>query len=176
MGGVNNPAAGVQLIRDYVADGLTAGFNFTAIPQNFRHLQVLFQGRGLSAALNTNLFCTLNGDVGANYMFQRLQALSTGVTSTDFVTSTEMSATIVANTAPANVADMVEMVFAGYRTPWQKTALFRGGMRTTDATGGMNFRQYIWYWRNVAAINALNIFTSPGNLAAGSVISLYGLP
>jgi len=175
MGGLSAPRPGKVLIREYVADGLTAGFNFTNIPQSYRHLKVLFNGRGLTAATQTNLFCQINGDVAANYMFQRLQALATAVTSTDFTTSTEMSATICGNTAPANVADMVEMLFADYRGAFQKAALIRGGMQTAAAAGGMNFRQYIWYWKNVAAINALNIITSPGNLAAGSVISLYGL-
>lgn len=160
------------LIQDVMLDIAASSFDFVAIPQTYKHLQLVWQARGTTVAATTACTLLFNGDTGANYDYEVIfgnvntptAALSTADTNLDGFLIPAASATA----GSAGAGDASIPYYAG-TTFWKQIllrevavkeglAIFRGGN-----------------WRSTAAINRITVTVAAGNFAAGSRMTLYGV-
>lgn len=169
----------VTKIAESVLGVVTASVTFSSIPGTYRHLMVVWSGRGDNATASVGLIMQANGDTGANYDSELYQFH--GSSSGPFVlesigTATPTIGDMCAASATASFAGGGVIEIQNYAgTTFMKQATGRSAFKTANATGNVNHEVESWFWRNSAAINALKLFPSAGNFTAGTVLQLYGM-
>lgn len=165
------------LERQVVGVGGVAAVTFSSIDQTYELLEVHLMLRGETAATAVASVCRFNGDTGANYDMQRNTATNGTVAAANAIGQTSFDiASMPAASATAGKASQWKWTIAGYsRTTFHKTVLATGGRwdDNTAATGTIDTR--IALWRSTAAITSISIAASSGDIAEGSVATLYGL-
>jgi hypothetical protein len=170
--GVNRP------LSDSLLAAPAASVVFSSIDQNFRHLRLVVQARGDTAATNVGLLLRFNGDTGANYDRQFFQASGSSSASSESIagTSIEIAAGLLpANTAPASSFGQVIVDIAYYAGANHKTVTVQGATKVNTTTGNFVNSYTAGWWRSTAAITSVTLLTASGNLVAGTVTTLYGL-
>lgn len=177
-GGAGGGGAVTQ-ISDSTLGGSAASFDLTSIPQTYNHLMIVAYLRGDTAAAGVQVLMQVNGDTGATYSSQTVDASAATVTAAESITSTSARAgRAAANTAPANSFTHLDIMLANYAQAsnnkvWRAVASSRetavgGGIVIENCSG-----QY--FSGSIAAITRLTIFPFAGNFVAGSRVTLYGL-
>lgn len=152
-----------------------ATITFSSIPQTYRHLRLVLEGR-LTTAASAALAVRFNGDTGANYDLSRISGASASVSHTGSAAITSGQVGILPNSgSPAGAALGGEVQVLNYAgTTFKKRANFQL-LLPTESTGDT---VYIggFAWRSTAAITSITVLTTNGDtLAAGSHASLYGM-
>jgi hypothetical protein len=169
----------VYKIAEFVLGIVTASVTFSSIPGTYRHLMVVWSGRGDNVSGSVGLIMQANGDTTANYDSELYQFH--GSSSGPFVQETIGTATptigdMAAASATAAFAGGGVIEIENYAgTTFNKQATGRSAFKTANTTGNLNHEVEAWFWRSTAAINALKLFPSAGNLTAGCMFELYGL-
>lgn len=171
--GVFDEAAGtykdtsLELIAETTLTAQAASIDFTSIPTDYRHLQLVSSVKGVNAGA-FGLFLRMNGDAGANYSHQFLQAAGTTVSASATTAASSLTVGVVADTAFNTTTVWLPRYDS---TTQQKPATFHGqtpfSTQYVRSGGGL--------WLSTAAINQLTILSASGNLAVGSTVSLYGM-
>jgi hypothetical protein len=169
-------SSAMSLISESSPTG-TGAVSFTSIPSAFRDLTVVVRGRGAATATSVTVTMTFNGDTGSNYDYERASGSNNSTSSaagTVGATSIDLGG-IAAASATANVADCIRAEIFDYRgTTFQKAALIHQGTKTGTANTNLTCTIKAAWWRNIAAINRVDVTLSSGNFVTGSVVSLYG--
>lgn len=167
--------AGQVLIDQTVLTGAAASITFSAIPQTYSHLLLVFSGRGDAAAASQVGILRFNGDTAANYDWEQLQGLATASAVTQATAATSLKFPLVCSGAPANYPSQQALFIPDYRrtTFYKAAALSYGGVDTP--LSNMFVGNIVGWWRSTAAITSILISPSSGNYVAGTVASLYGL-
>jgi uncharacterized protein YukE len=166
---------GAALIADTVLAADAASIDFANIPQTFRHLQLLVQARGDTAAAAAGLQTQFNGDTAANYDDQYVQSAAAVATAARAAAQTSMRAGVIsANTSVANAASANRIDLPNYAgTTFFKHVLGQSG--DSAGAGLPVLENNASYWRSTAAIVSIKLFPSAGNFRAGSRATLLGL-
>lgn len=170
-------AALVKLAEVVVAAGGAADITFSSISGTYRGLMVDHALRGDGAAAGYNLRAQVNADTTAVYDYQILQGSNTAVSASTGVGQTSwLIGALPAAGATAGIATAGRLVLPDYaRTVWHKAGLSNVSYKTDHAaTVLFTFQISVW-WRSTVAITSIKFYSETGNLAEGSVATLYGL-
>lgn len=174
----NNADSGyARMLADTTLGVASASIDFTSIPQTFAHLMVEMYLRGDTAATTTTYSLRFNADSGANYDVQSLQGAAAVASAAETFAATGVSFTIPAGTATANVLGRTRVDISHYAGSannkiFEAANVYKFGTASSQlavqVVGG--------FWRSNAAINRITLATAAGNFAAGSRVTIYGLP
>jgi len=168
----------IQKIAESVLGVVTASVTFSSIPGTYRHLMIVWAGRGDNATASVGLIMQANTDTAANYdseLYQFHGSVSGPFVQETIATATPTIGDMCAASATANFAGggVIEIHdYAG--TTFNKQATGRSAFKTANTTGNLNHEVEAWFWRSTAAITSLKFFPSAGNFAAGTMLQLYG--
>lgn len=140
----------------------------------YKHLQVRFTSRPISAGYAGTIYCYFNSDTASNYSSHKLYGNGSTVTSSANTSSGSIYAyamniesTSTANAFSANIIDILDFANTNkYKTAKWLTGYTGSGSNQVGLVSGS--------WRNTAAITTVHI-DCDGDLVAGSRISLYGV-
>ncbi|MCL5265215.1 MAG: hypothetical protein M1343_08500 [Chloroflexi bacterium] len=168
----------VKLDEKIASVGGSVSFDFTNIPQTFRHLQVVYAVRGDAAGTLVSLGLRFNGDAGNNYDFEYLIAAAATTTPAEGLALSFINAGgVVAAGAPANLFGMGQILIPNYASTLMEKAADCSEIRKIGtASGNISWTGRGGYWRNIAAISQLTLFATAGSFAESSIATLYGLP
>jgi hypothetical protein len=171
-------AAGLPVL---IATSTPAGVGtvtFASIPNTYRDLQVRVRGAGAAAASFVNVGVQFNGDAGANYDFQENVTNNTTPGGSANVAQTSVAiGYLPAASGVANLGGGAEATIFDYAgSTLFKDVLALKGVRLSGSASGY-FAGMVWgSWRNSNAITSVTVVLSSGAFAAGSTVSLYGIP
>lgn len=151
-----------------------ADITFTGISQSYTDLMVIVSARASAAYPEVAGFIRLgNGsiDSGSNYSSTRLLGTGSSASSarTTNVTRVPWDSIPAASSAAGTFCATVIQINNYSNATTYKTMLIRSNEPNnyTEATVGL--------WRSTSAINQLQIYADAGNLAAGTVVTIYGI-
>jgi len=176
IGGKPVPQFGA-LLNDQELVAAAANFDFTNIPQTYKHLLGIANLRGDTAATTVGQHLRLNNVSSANYYDERVAATAAtpGAGENLAATFAYLGATAAA-TATANLTGKVFILIPDY----QETVRMPGGIYLSfyqiALTSGNVAIVAGGFTLNVAgAINRITLTPSAGNWDIGSRLTLYGL-
>jgi hypothetical protein len=146
----------------------SSSIEFTSIPQTYTSLLVLVSSRATTT--NEVLQIRPNGST-ANGAQKRLLASGAGVSHDG---STTLSLLLNGSGATASTFNTSEVWISNYATSAAVKAMFINSATIRNATTGSLVSGTHW-WSNASAITSLTFIGTSGNLAAGTLISLYGI-
>jgi hypothetical protein len=144
---------------------------FSSIPATYTDLVVVVYGGTTSAP--DNLWLRFNSDSGSNYSFTELVGTGTAATSPGYANFTlaKLSSTIGGGTTVGQ--SYIANIMNYSNTTTFKTMINRANQNDNTYPG---VAAYTNLWRNTAAINTVLLGRDgAGNLAIGTVMSLYGI-
>jgi hypothetical protein len=140
---------------------------------NLRELAVHTQTSnwGAATATDQDLIVRVNSDSGTNYGVTQLNGNGTSAASSRSSNNTRIEiGSVPAANAAASTYGTILVDFMNYsNTTTNKTVL----VRSNDA--GVIVRALVNLWRSTSAITSINILSLAGNLASGTVATLYGI-
>lgn len=160
----------IALIQTIVADGSGFGVSFLNIPQTYTHLEL----RCLTASVSgpSSLALRFNDDSGTSYLYG--YTLNTNGTVTG-LGGTLSSDALCGLTGEAGFFASTRISIPGYSsTTLPKSYVFDSFVATSDVAIS-NIQGGGTYLTGTPAITELDIYDASGEIAAGSVFSLYGL-
>jgi len=159
-----------------VPAGGQATIDFTAIPQTYRHLAVIVRGRGTdTGGFYTTLRAQINGDTGASYDGQRLDASASNGNGTNVAGATSFDlGYFESGSAPAGSQSSNDYELL-YYTDTTLRKQIKGRYNLAQGNAGIWTGIMDGEWRNTAAISRLTLSLATGNFAAGTVATLYGV-
>lgn len=173
----NLPAGGMTKIDEVVLGAAAADITFSAIPATYRHLKVVFSGRGAAASSSRELRVRFNGDAGGNYDRESLRGNDTTAAAFTSAGGTYIGGMEIAgDSAPAGRVGAVSIDIPDYRGTTFHKALLATCFAARGTTGPDLFVFTIGgLWRSTAAITSVTLLLETGNFMAGSVATLYGM-
>lgn len=176
------PASGttpglVKIDETIIAGSSVASITIGSIPGTYRDLEIRITGRGTTAATSVAISLIFNADTGANYGFEQTFFSNTSVGAAGTGSATSMGiASLTGATAPANTPGVIRITVFDYaRTQWFKNALIECYTDRAASAAGQVMETFGGAWRSTAAVTAFTVTPSAGNLAIGTVVSLYGI-
>ena len=176
IGGKPVPQFGA-LLNDQELVAAAASFDFTNIPQTYKHLMLMGNLRGNTAATSVDNYLRINNVSSANYYDERVGAIAASPSAAENIGATvAFAGRSAAATATANLTGKVFILIPDY----QETVRMPGGIY-------LNFYQIALTSGNVViiaggftlnvagAINRITLTPSAGNWDIGSRLTLYGL-
>lgn len=159
-----------------VPAGGQATIDFANIPQTYRHLAVIVRGRGTdTGGFYTTLHAQINGDIGASYDGQRLDASASNGNGTNVAGATSFDlGYFESGGAPAGSQSSNDYELL-YYTDTTLRKQIKGRYNLAQGNAGIWTGIMDGEWRNTAAISRLTLFLAAGNFAAGTVATLYGV-
>lgn len=155
-----------DVIATQTADGTSSTIIFSNIPQYFRDLVLVISGQSVSPV--QDLACYANTDfTDSDYRNWTWNQFGTGR-----VTVPRIGTFPGANVPNAGTAAQIITQFPNYSSnSWRKNAMSENQYEDSN-----NFFRSIleWKWNNTSAITTLTLKISTGNIAAGTVFTLYG--
>lgn len=152
-----------------------ANLDFQNIPSGYRGIRIVCSPRTGTAANTENITFRINNDSGANYdSIMALISHSATLATTEVVAGTSVTlAQIPANTAPASVFGVLEVLIADYdNTSRHKTGLANASSKGANSTGNVKTEQTSFFWRSTAAITRLTLISS-SSFSIGTTIEVY---
>lgn len=169
-------AAGTLVkINETVLGATAASISFTGIPATYSHLRIVVQARGtLGGGGSINFMMRFNNDTAANYMWLLGSLYHTNSVATSEITNATglVVGMIPDGTAPAGRAGTITINIPNYwRTSFQKIVNSAVGIDVTQLISTIGSGR----WNSTAAINRIDFLAQSGSLAAGTIVSLYGI-
>jgi hypothetical protein len=164
---------GKYLIQDILLAATTTNILFSNIPQLYTHLEIIAELRQVVGPTHSQLVAVLNGDSGAQYDWQTLDASGAAVSAASGLAQTFVVCGIVAgSTEDAFVFAGNRITICDYRGPQRKSILGAG-----SKLGSQNvvLRQSGGSYRQGPAITSVLLGSPVGAFAAGSRATLYGI-
>ncbi len=144
----------------------------------YTHLELRWNARGDEAAISSTLGMRFNGDTGANYDSERMQAFGSTATATEGLAATSANigtVTAASGTGAGMSSSGVISILDYLGTVFQKNGIAIAAIHRATSTGNTGQQTLGFAWRNTAAISSITILLSGGNFVAGSKFSLYGV-
>ena len=145
------------------------------LPTKYKHLMFIGSGRTTGAGTANRALCAeFNGDSASNYNEQDIY----GVTTTP--TASRLYANIyfyVGMLAEGGQAAGKAGSFFSVVPHYGNNSLYKSGMLMCTASNGSNYHSILAtsFWNSTDSITRIRLFSSSDSIAAGSVISLYGM-
>lgn len=170
---------GLQLLNAFgPLSGQAASLSFTSIPQTYRALRLVYQGRSsVAGASPPDVKLWFNGNTAAAYADQGFQATATGVSAFEHVAATSIACpALAASGNAATCAGHGEIDVPNYTgTAFAKYCGMLGGTETSFASGGQTVRIGFGVFFSTGAITQIDVAPVSGNWDVGSVAALYGV-
>lgn len=166
-------------LAETVLSGAASSIDFTSIPATFRHLMLVIDTRLTGAVTGAAVGVRFNGDSGANYDMQFLQANNLTVSSGQTLAGTSIAniGSVPGASATAGLSGLIVATIPNYRgTTFQKTIESRNTLKRSTAAADFFVQAFGGWWRSAAAINQITLIPGSGNFDVGTVATLYGLP
>jgi hypothetical protein len=162
-------------IQTLTGNGSVNPLSFQNIPQTYTDLILVIYGRATSANTADQTLAYLNANTGtSNYSGTYFTTNGTSATSSRASSGTYFQFGVHpgGNSTAGNFG--IEILhFMNYtNTTNFKTVLNRSGY---DLNGSGEIYDSVHLWRQTAAINRIDMYTSTNNWATGTVMSLYGI-
>jgi hypothetical protein len=160
-----------------VTPGLSpvASVNFP-IPLGFHHVVMFGKVRTDAAVTNQALVAQFNGDTGANYYWEPLDATNTTVAASGAGASTSIRIGIVPGAnATANIFGGGMVTFPFHADAHYKHALAHWNASTTLLGTGQQIELSGGFWANAAPISSVLVFPSAGGLITDSTLTMWGI-
>lgn len=147
------------------------------VPSGYQRVRVHWRIRSTVAGAGEQLYLRMNNDSAAHYLWQVDQsnnATVNGSASGSAVAQIQIG-TVCGATATANYFSSGEFVVEGIADSTNfatATGIGSAFATTTNSWTGDYSGQYL----QSAIVTSLTLFCATGNIAAGSVISIYGMP
>lgn len=164
----------LQRIGSFTSTGTTGGFVFSNIPQIYRDLMVVTNGRGTRAVSTEVVLYYINGDSSANYSYTLLNGNGSSASS-NRVTG-QGAGVVVGGFTGANATAGVFGASTFHILNYTSNSTFKTtiGRGVADSNGSGDVCLTVGLWRSTAPITQIQVFTYT-NLDAGSTINLYGV-
>lgn len=170
------PDGGLTKIAETLLAASAASIDFTSIPQIYRHLLVVFMGRGSNTAGTWDwVLMQFNADSGSNYDSQELYAAAAVVTAAEGLAGTAGHIGAYIATANAGVGSTAIWIPDYTRTAWLKAAYSLGTQKQSTASGGTQVGVRGVHWRSTAVITQVSLLPASGTWNSGTMATLYGL-
>lgn len=169
-------AGAVTMLFDSTAGGAVASFDITPIAGTYKHLRLVAQLRGDTAATTVGVRLRVNNDSGANYDDQFLAGINATASSGGANGGTSSSlGDVPAASATAGLAGALTLEVPNYAgTTFSTTFVSTTNGFNSQAAAGRNVEVSSGVWRTTSAVTRLTIFPNAGNWVAGSRCTLYG--
>jgi hypothetical protein len=176
-GDITPGTATMLKIAQTVLGSATASITFSSIPGTYESLMLVVHGRGDNASQQVELWLRCNGDTAGNYLTEESAAQGAAHVASELASSKVRLGYLPAATSTASLFGANRLMIPGYsRTVGYKAMLAEGADAHVFTTNGYIRTSSSGWWLNTAAITQLQILLSAGNLIAGTVATLYGLP
>ena len=152
-----------DLISRTTLSSAAASVTLSSITGSYADLICIVSGK--NSASSARIDVQFNSDTATNYSYTRLQGDGTSATS-NRGTST---AYIIIGTLTTSQNTVIAQINNYANSTTYKTSLSR--WNASDGTVGSS----VGLWRNTSAINSIKFSAGADNLAAGTVITLYGI-
>lgn len=150
---------------------------FVSIPQTFRHLRLVFEGRSTGASSPAWIGLRFNDDAAANYDYYQHRVNGSTIASGNGPASTLGFCGLVTGApAPAQHFGVVAVDLFNYvGTTRNKLFIANSWATWGDIATDWWMQRTDGRWRSMAAVNTLAVRGNGVNLAAGSTAWLYGI-
>jgi hypothetical protein len=173
------PGGAMTLLASGVLGSDAASIPLSSISGSYRHLRLMLSLRTTEAVVQSGATIYVNADTtAANYRGQRtaFQNAATIYLQNAGAVATLAQLLAAGASARANSYAAYEIDVYDYASTAQiKTAHARGDLIQADATGNYVTALSSGAWLSTAAITALTVVPTSGDLAAGCTWALYGL-
>lgn len=154
-----------------------ANFDFSGIPQGYKHLRLIGNLRGDTAAATVNALLRLNNVSTANYYSQYVAGNATTASAAESLGAT--SATLVNVSAGTATADTMGKLIVDIPDYTEATRM-PGGMyqiyrTTTIVSAGVAIVSGGFFLNVAGAVTRITLTPAAGNWDTGSRLSLYGI-
>jgi hypothetical protein len=157
----------MKLIESKTLASAAASIEFTSIPQDGTDLVVLISGRSTAAVTGDDLLISLNGST-ANFTNRNLQGNGAAASSN---TQARVVGIPPGTNATSNTFGSFAIYLPNYTSSTNKSISSDSAHENNATTAYQTISALLW--SNTAAITSLAVSTSSGNLAIGSIASLY---
>ena len=164
----------VQLAR-WVSDGSTAGTTFTNIPNTYRDLMIVANGRTTRAVADDHMLIALNTNTSLNYSYTYMRTDGTSLVSARGIDGAFVTAfgCYSGSLAPTGVMGSGTLHLFNYANSSAYKGVLTKGSADLGSSGYMTLSHNL-FKGNTDSINNLYCITY-NNLVAGSSITLYGI-
>lgn len=167
----------LQLIQSTTLTA-TTGSVVVPVPAGYTALQMTWQARTTSVNTNDNMLLRINGDTGANYSWQVMAGLNTGLTTTPGISQTSfLIGTAVGGAGSAGLFGTGHLSITGIAQAatqdMQITGTWYACWSNTAATSqvGTAGGQYA----SAANTSSVTFLPAAGSFASGCTFAVYGL-
>lgn len=169
-------AAGMTLIASVATSSTAADITFSSIPATYKHLRIVMNARGTTAAVVTQMKIQLNGDTAANYDYQYVLGIGGSPSaSASYAAAFGLVGDCVAATGTANSPSLFDILLGAYAgTTFHKEVIVTMGARWGTSGGAQEAGVLTTAWHSTAAVNAVKLFPTAGAFVDGSTADLYG--
>lgn len=144
----------------------TASYTFSSIPSTYTHLILVTSGL---VTTSEYLRCRINSDTGSNYSSTVVEGNGASISSYRYSNLTNLPLQI-SHTLSTTIPNVVTSYFINYaNTTTNKNVM------NVCGRGGGRAEQNVGYWRSTSAISSITVLVETGSLAAGTVMTLYGI-
>jgi hypothetical protein len=160
----------MKLIESKTLASAAASIEFTSIPQTFTDLVLVASLRSTAASTVEQVRININGSA-SNFTKRALQGSGSAVSS--FSGSDSQMGYMASGNDTANTFGNLSIYFPNYTGSTFKSI----SADTTDENNATEAFQILMasLWSQTTAISSLSIYPQNGNLAIGSMVSLYGI-
>ncbi len=158
-----------------------ATVTFASIPQTYKYLRLIFNGRCSDAGLSADdVYAQFNGDTGANYNRQYNYSNTNNSVGNGVINTAKVGiGSMTCGLGLANAAGMTEVLIVDYAgTTFLKTMDATSNWPNASPLGVTTFwhLSQLFHWQSTAAITQIVLGLSGGsNFVAGSRFTLYGI-
>lgn len=168
----------VALISEITLTANATSVTFSNIPQGFKHLLIISRLAQSAANEVDNTIIRLNGDTGANYDIEYLQA--NGATASAFAsrgTATSLLGFAEGTLSRPNSYGSNFIFIPGYSVVGDKVVLgIAAGFGNVSADADQFLRVQAVHWRNLNVLTSVSFVPQSGpNFVSGTKIQLYGM-
>lgn len=145
------------------------------LPTKYKHLMFIGSGRTTGAGTANRALCAeFNSDSGSNYNEQDVYGVTTSAIASSLYANTYF---YVGMLAEGGQAAGKAGSFFSVLPHYGNNSLYKSGVMMATASNGSNYHSILAtsFWNNTATISRIRLFSSSDSIAAGSVISLYGM-
>ena len=163
-------------VSDTVLSVAASSVNLSPLPTGFQHLVVMATGRSSVAATSENVRLRVNGDSGANYDYQSLNAGSAMTAAEVYGANQVLVPGVPGASSPAGRFAAMEVWLPNYgSTDNQKTVLVTNPRFRANTTADFALNYTGGWWRSSSAVTSVEFSLASGQFSVGSRFTLYGL-
>jgi hypothetical protein len=167
---------GFTEIETIIADGTASTIDFQNIPQTYKHLKIVGQGRVAGAVVQADLDLRFNNDSGANYNEQHTIGENAAASATAVTGQTEITlGDIPGASGIANHAGGIYLEIPDYvGETFFKTVLGQLISIPNVTLADFQVNEFGGLWEDTSAITRITLISGSGNFVSGSKYTLYG--